>query len=83
MRNHLGHFLTGNPLRRPIMPRVRRRSDAKRLCTHCTHPRVRADFARHAASPDGLRPECNVCRNERRRALRAGALRVRPWGLVR
>lgn len=83
MRNHLGQFLDGKPPVRAIMPRVRRRPDTQRACAHCTRKRVVADFARHPASPDGLRPECNVCRQERRRALRAGAPRVRPWGLVR
>ena len=83
MRNHLGQLFGGKPPVRAIMPRVRRRPDALRACAHCTCERVVADFARHPASPDGRRPECNVCRNDRRRALRAGAPRVRPWGLVR
>lgn len=65
------------------IPRVEPRPERTKRCAHCGNPLPIKVFHRHAQSPDGRRPECKFCRNDRKAVLREGAPRARPWGLLR
>ncbi len=61
-------------------PRSEPRPDRMKRCAACQEWFPVTCFHRDPGNPDFRRNECIACRQERRRILRRGARRLRPWG---
>lgn len=64
-------------------PRVEPRPERLKRCSLCREWLPVACYQRDAQNPDNHRHECSACRSERRKQLREGMPRFRPYGRVR
>lgn len=62
-----------------LIPRLEPRRDRLKRCNRCKLWQPVEFFQRDASRADGRRGDCKDCRRQRRRALKRGARRYRPW----
>jgi hypothetical protein len=82
VRDASGRFLPGHTVRPPSIPRVTPPPGRLKQCTGpCGKWFPIECFTKDPTSPDGRERRCKACRYERRRELKKGARRRRPWAI--